>query len=76
MNTMNDKVVIVTGGSSGIGLAAATGLAAAGAKVLITGRRVGPLDEAGSRNMNILGLVADVSVPADAERAIRCAVEA
>ena len=40
---MKDKVVIVTGGSSGIGLAAARGFAAAGAKVLITARRAAPL---------------------------------
>lgn len=39
MHVLNDKVIIVTGGSSGIGRAAALGFARQGAKVLITGRR-------------------------------------
>ena len=46
MPTLQDKVVIVTGGSSGIGRAAALSFAGLGAKVLITGRRQPPLDAA------------------------------
>ncbi|NKF24131.1 SDR family oxidoreductase [Solimonas marina] len=38
MNRFNDKTVLVTGGSSGIGLAAAQAYAAEGARVIITGR--------------------------------------
>jgi NAD(P)-dependent dehydrogenase (short-subunit alcohol dehydrogenase family) len=72
---MRNKVVIVTGGSSGIGLAAARGFAAAGAKVLITARRAAPLDAAVSGNSNLAGLVADVSKPSDVERTIGDAVD-
>eukprot|EP01136_Pigoraptor_vietnamica_P001310 Opistho-1_new@27770 len=38
MNRFANKTVLVTGGSSGIGLAAAKAYAAEGARVLITGR--------------------------------------
>ncbi|NEJ11236.1 SDR family NAD(P)-dependent oxidoreductase, partial [Rhizobium leguminosarum] len=39
-----DKVVVITGGSSGIGLAAAKAFSAEGASVFITGRRQDALD--------------------------------
>jgi NAD(P)-dependent dehydrogenase (short-subunit alcohol dehydrogenase family) len=42
MCALNDKVVIVTGGSSGIGRAAALSFAKQGAKVIITARRAAP----------------------------------
>lgn len=42
----NNKVVVVTGGSSGIGLAAAKAFSAEGASVFITGRRQDALDAA------------------------------
>jgi NAD(P)-dependent dehydrogenase (short-subunit alcohol dehydrogenase family) len=70
MQGLKDKVVIVTGGSSGIGRAAALSFAEHGAKVIITGRRAGPLKEAMSDHPNIAGFTADASVPADATRTI------
>ncbi|WP_313384604.1 SDR family NAD(P)-dependent oxidoreductase [Pantoea sp.] len=45
-NTLNGKIALVTGGTSGIGLASAQQLAAQGARVFITGRRQDALDEA------------------------------
>jgi NAD(P)-dependent dehydrogenase (short-subunit alcohol dehydrogenase family) len=39
MNRFSNKVVVVTGGTSGIGLATAKAFAAEGASVFITGRR-------------------------------------
>ena len=70
MQGLKDKVAIVTGGTSGIGRAAALGFAKQGAKVIITGRRAAPLREATGDHPNIAGFTADVSVPADAARTI------
>jgi NAD(P)-dependent dehydrogenase (short-subunit alcohol dehydrogenase family) len=61
-----DKVVLVTGGASGLGLAIAKELAGQGATVVITGRRQPQLHEALSRlGARASAVVADVSVLAD-----------
>ena len=70
MTGLKDKVVIVTGGSSGIGRAAALGFAKHGAKVIITGRHAGPLKDAMSDHPGIAGFTADAATPADAARTI------
>lgn len=46
MNKLSNKVAVVTGGTSGIGLAAAKAFAAQGARVYVTGRRQAELDAA------------------------------
>lgn len=74
MSASADKVVIVTGGSSGIGRAAALGFAKQGARVLVTGRRSGSLELATGDHPNIVGLVADAAAPDDAARTIDSAV--
>ncbi|MCS3471535.1 NAD(P)-dependent dehydrogenase (short-subunit alcohol dehydrogenase family) [Pseudomonas sp. JUb42] len=61
-----DKVVLVTGGSSGLGLAIAQELAGQGAHLVITGRRQEQLDEAVSTLGNhATAVVADVSSAGD-----------
>lgn len=69
------KVAIVTGGSSGIGRAAALALARQGAKVLITGRRPENLKETAALHKDITGVVADVAVPGDAPDTIAKAID-
>ena len=42
---LSNRIAIVTGGGTGIGLKIATGLAASGAKVYMTGRRLAVLQK-------------------------------
>jgi NAD(P)-dependent dehydrogenase (short-subunit alcohol dehydrogenase family) len=71
----NENVVIITGGSSGIGRAAALCFANQGDKVLVTGRRAGPLDETTAEHPNIAGIVADAASADDAKRTISKAMD-
>lgn len=64
-----NKVVVITGGSDGIGLATAKHFAVEGAHVYITGRRQELLDEAVNEIGNgAIGMQGDVSNPADLDR--------
>jgi len=68
--SLHGKVAIVTGGSSGIGLASAGELAARGAKVFITGRRQAELDKAvAAIGKGVVAIRADVSKLEDLDRA-------
>jgi NAD(P)-dependent dehydrogenase (short-subunit alcohol dehydrogenase family) len=68
MNRFNQKTVLVTGGSSGIGLAAARAFAAEGAQVVITGRDAAALEQARSAlGANTIALVNDAGSLADAQ---------
>jgi NAD(P)-dependent dehydrogenase (short-subunit alcohol dehydrogenase family) len=64
MKRLQGKVALITGGNSGIGLAAAQLFAAEGAKLIVTGRRQDALDEAvrqiGHDAIGIQGDVADI----------------
>jgi len=66
---LKNKVAVITGGNSGIGLATAQRFVAEGAQVFITGRRQGELDEAVKLiGGNVIGVQGDVSKLADLDR--------
>lgn len=72
---MKDKVVIITGASSGIGKACAINMAKKGAKVVIAARNIDKLEETAQQistfNTNVLTVICDVSVQSDCEKLIK-----
>jgi len=69
MGKLEGKVAVVTGGSAGIGFAAARRLVADGAYVFITGRRKSELDAAVEEiGRNVTGVQGDVSKLPDLDR--------
>src|SRR5246127_2047059 len=69
MDKLQGKVAVITGGSSGIGLAAAKLFVAEGAYVFITGRRQRELDEAvRAIGGNVTGIRGDVANLDDLDR--------
>ena len=74
---INDKRVLITGGSSGIGLATAKALAAKGARLVIAGRREHTLSEAATELRNsgaaVHAVTADVTTAEGRTRVLRSA---
>lgn len=67
MKRFQEKTVLVTGGNSGIGLAAAQAFAAEGARVVITGRDAATLEQArATLGANAVALVSDAGRIGDA----------
>lgn len=76
---MKDKVIIITGGSSGIGKALATRFGLEGARIVITGRKHEQLEDAvsdlRSKGIIVTAVVADAGVEADCARVIQTTVK-
>jgi NAD(P)-dependent dehydrogenase (short-subunit alcohol dehydrogenase family) len=69
MNKLEGKVAVITGGSTGIGLATAHRFVCEGAYVFITGRRQSELDAAVEQiGKNVTGVQGDASNLADLDR--------
>ena len=71
----NGRAVVITGGGTGIGQAAAWAFADRGAKVLVVGRTAATLEETCARHPSIHALVADISAADAAETIVRTALE-
>jgi NAD(P)-dependent dehydrogenase (short-subunit alcohol dehydrogenase family) len=66
---LEEKVAVITGGSSGIGLATAERFVAEGAYVFITGRRQAELDKAKALiGKNVTTVQGDATSTADLDR--------
>ncbi len=79
MFTLDDRVAIVTGASSGLGVAFATGLAEAGADVVICARRVERLEQTREQvealGRRCIAVAADVASPEDCTKVVAEAVD-
>ena len=79
MERLKDKVVIITGGNSGVGAATAKLLASEGAKVVITARRAAALEEVAKEieaaGGTVLAVPTDISKPGDAENLVEKTME-
>ncbi len=80
LKPISEQVIVITGASSGIGLATARAAAARGAKLVLGARSQETLDgiasELRSRNVEVLSVRTDVSIRSDLEQlANRCLIE-
>lgn len=78
MEDLSGKAAIVTGGGTGIGRGVAWALVQGGVRVLVTGRRRGPLEgfvaDALAAGEQALAVAGNVSIPEDAQRIVERAV--
>jgi NAD(P)-dependent dehydrogenase (short-subunit alcohol dehydrogenase family) len=78
--TLNGKVALVTGASSGIGRAAALELARRGSRVVVGARRKDAIDELAAQikkeGFEAIAFRVDVNVEADVQRLVERALEA
>ncbi len=76
---LTGKTAIVTGGSRGIGVEMAEGLAEAGANLMLCARKAELLDESvkafATKGFNVAGIVCDVSKPDEVNAVVAATVE-
>lgn len=79
MGRLDGKVIVITGGNSGVGATAAKMAAKEGAKVVISARREAQLEAVAEKiraaGGEAIAVVADISVPGDADNLIKQTVD-
>jgi NAD(P)-dependent dehydrogenase (short-subunit alcohol dehydrogenase family) len=75
MDSLRDRVVLITGGGAGIGRAAALRFAEAGARVVTTGRCPKPMKAFTEKLDNLDFVLADAANPQDASRTVGTVIE-
>ena len=77
--SLDGKVVVITGGGTGLGLAMVRALARAGANLVIAGRRLGPIEDAAAEveglGREALALSTDVSDSGQVDHLIQATLE-
>lgn len=77
---LRDKVVLVTGGGTGIGRGIALSMASYGAHLVLAGRQLGPLQEVASEattyGIRALSIPTDVRAPAQVDTLLHTALDA
>src|ERR1700756_856311 len=73
--SLTDRVVLITGASSGLGVQMASAASRAGARVVLAARRHGPLQEVAGAIDRADFVAADVAVAEDRRRLIETVVE-
>ncbi len=75
VRTLSGKILVIIGGTTGLGLSAAKALVAAGAKVVVLGRhRANALAAGRALGKSAAALIGDATRPLSAERAIQAAL--
>jgi 3-oxoacyl-[acyl-carrier protein] reductase len=74
--SVEGRVVVVTGASSGLGAAYARALGGAGARLVVTARRGAPLEELCAELPDAVAVVGDIADPTLAERVVEAATSA
>ena len=65
MKTMSQRIVLITGGSEGMGLATAVRFAEAGDQVIVSGRSHAKLNKVKKHHPNIYTISSDISISED-----------
>lgn len=76
-NWLENKIIVIIGGTTGLGISAAKAFVSQGARIVVVGRNLDSCDEAQKQlgNRVVVALQGDASHPSTAEKAIALAID-